>query len=189
MKIEIKTKFTKMSFEMTEDNANELIARAVHFSQGYLRGQGKKDQPEEVEEKPVVEIAPKPFAGKPVVQSRVESRVERVFGAKSEWATHSSDGRPYRGFLYIKCEKCGREKAYCAKVPTYDHRCECGHYTDLKDLKPAHVNCKCGGSFKYLTNIKDDGFSMHCLNCGSQVDMVLNGRETAFVTFGRPGVW
>lgn len=170
MKIEIKTKFTKMSFEMTEDNANELIAKAVHYSQSYLRGQGKEPK---VEEAPVVEIVPKPepkpFITRPVVPAK-------------------DDIRPYRGFMYIKCEKCGREKAYCAKIPRFDHRCECGHHTELMNLKPAHVNCKCGGSFTYMTNIQDDGFTMPCFNCGSKVDMVLNGRETAYIAFGRMGV-
>ena len=50
----------------------------------------------------------------------------------------------YRGFLYIKCRYCGKERAFNAKKPLTGFRCECGQITELEDLKLMYVRCECG---------------------------------------------
>ena len=97
------------------------------------------------------------------------------------------DGQgPYRGFLLIKCECCGEVRAFCAKRETYSFRCrECGEETPLENLRPLFMECRCGQTSKYKTNITDRLVTHHCLNCKAPVDMMINRRETAFVTVGR----
>lgn len=95
---------------------------------------------------------------------------------------------PYKGFLMIQCEECGEVKGFCARKETYVFRCDkCGHRTPLTDLKPMYMNCKCGDSFRYKTNITDDSFKRNCLSCGASVDMVLNQKGTAYITPGQYG--
>ncbi len=98
---------------------------------------------------------------------------------------HENTG-PYKGFLIIRCEECGRIKGFCTKNSTYSFKCsECGHETTLEGLKPLFVNCdKCGGTFKYMTNIREKEFTWDCLTCGSPVDVQLNKKETAYATVG-----
>ena len=51
----------------------------------------------------------------------------------------------------------------CAKTPTTYSKCECGHRTELHDLKPVFLKCKCGSVFKYKTNISEEVFDFPCL--------------------------
>ena len=60
--------------------------------------------------------------------------------------------------------------------------CKCGHTTELHDLKPLHLKCKCGSTFNYRTNVTDGTFEWPCLNCGSPVDLTLNRRGDTYVT-------
>lgn len=140
--------------------------------------------------------APQKVTPKPVKQT--PSRVERMFGSKATWG--QAQGAPaekpkpkpqaeaptYKGFLLLECEECGEIKAFCAKHPTNTFRCgECGHEHQLHDLLPAHVNCsKCGKGYTYRTNIKAKTIPFECFGCHSPVDLMLNKRETAYVTIG-----
>lgn len=140
----------------------------------------------------VQKVTPKPV-------TKGTSRVERMFGKKDTWGTPSAapvekpnpqpkvqGEQEYKGFLLLKCEKCGEPKAFCAKHPTNTFRCgECGHEHHLSDLLPVHVNCsKCGKSYTYCTNIKADTIPFECFGCHSPVDLQLNKRRTAYVTIG-----
>lgn len=90
----------------------------------------------------------------------------------------------YKGFLLVKCEKCGKLRGFCAKTPTAYSKCECGHRTELHDLRPVFLKCKCGSVFKYKTNVTEEIFDFPCLKCGNPVDLQLNKRGTAYVTIG-----
>lgn len=186
MKVSIKTPFADMSLEMSQYSAMQLLQQAMESAY--------KIPPKETTAKS--ESAPaggeepeKENAEKPAPKSRVES----MFGSKETWNTPEESGQDkpnegkqtYKGFLLIRCEKCGRVKAYCAKYPTSAHRCECGHSTELEDLIPVYAVCKCGGEFKYRTNIRDPQITIDCLKCSAPIDLELNKRETAYVTIGR----
>lgn len=186
MKVSIKTPFAEMSLEMSQYSAMQLLQQAMESAY--------KIPPKETTDKS--ESAPaggeepeKENAEKPAPKSRVES----MFGSKETWNTPEESGQDkpnegkqtYKGFLLIRCEKCGRVKAYCAKYPTSAHRCECGHSTELEDLIPVYAVCKCGGEFKYRTNIRDPQITIDCLKCSAPIDLELNKRETAYVTIGR----
>lgn len=99
---------------------------------------------------------------------------------KRKQANNDEDG--YSGFLHIKCEKCGNVHTYCSKEKIRYSKCMCNHSTRLTGLKRAFVECKCGGTFRYFTNITDDQFEIDCYKCGSPVDMELNSRRQTFIT-------
>lgn len=97
---------------------------------------------------------------------------------------NSRDDRPfedgYKGFLIVKCKACGKIKGFCAKTPMTTFRCSCGEETPLSHMRKAYVTCKCGGHFRYRTNITDEYFDFSCLSCGSPVDMFWNAKKRTF---------
>lgn len=124
-----------------------------------------------------------------------KSRVEAMFGNRETWNKPAEEQKPeppkrdysegYRGFLYIKCDKCGEVKGFCTKSQILQSHCDqCGHSTELRDLLPMFVKCECGAEFKYMTNMIANAFTYNCLHCGSPIDMEINGKGTAFVTMG-----
>lgn len=135
-----------------------------------------------------------PPSEKPAPKNRLES----LFGAKADWklptapapekedAESGEETEPktdgYKGFMYVECEQCGTVKGFCVKQPITYHKCECGHKTELHNLRPAHVKCECGSRFLYHTNIQSESFTINCLHCSSPVDMELGSKGTAFVT-------
>lgn len=101
---------------------------------------------------------------------------------KAPEAPQDGQQRQYKGFLLVKCERCGKVKGFCAKTPISAFRCECGHRTELRDLAPAHLKCKCGSQFTYNTNFTERQFDYPCLHCGSPIDLELNKRGDTYVT-------
>jgi len=93
----------------------------------------------------------------------------------------------YRGFLYIKCPKCGEARGFNAKNEVSRYYCNsCGTSSELPaNLTPLFVNCECGRRFKYMTNITEDLFDIPCLNCGSPVPVQYNPRSNSYETIGR----
>ena len=119
------------------------------------------------------------------------SSVARMFGdrhnissPKTPADSYNLDG--YRGFLIIKCRQCGDEHAFCTKTPMKSSTCsKCGATTTFNVMRPAFTHCECGKDFRYMTNIEDKNFTYTCFQCGSPVEMELNGKGNAFVTINR----
>ena len=115
------------------------------------------------------------------------SSVARMFGERHNAPvpatpadTFNRDG--YRGFLIIKCRSCGNVHSFCPQQSIKNYTCpKCNSTTELRGMRPAFINCKCGKSFKYMTNIQDEKFTYTCFQCGSPNDMQLNGKKNAFV--------
>lgn len=174
MKIEIKTPESKMAFELERKDVLSVVQLAMQLATA-------------AEDK--AEASPRPAAQ--------ERQVTPAPTAKREWDMPAPIQRPgarrpvqqerkgWYGFLYVRCGICGKERGFCSKSPITDSRCSCGLRTELKDLRQARVRCQCGGDFTYHTNIKDYAFTMNCLNCGNEVPLMLNDRETAYETIGR----
>ncbi|MCD7891578.1 MAG: type II toxin-antitoxin system PemK/MazF family toxin [Ruminococcus sp.] len=173
MQITIKTPNGDMNFDMPQDKAMDIIQKAFRYTQEATVQRAERENESEA---PTARTAYRPHR-----------RIDSLFGdfrtennRKSEETTE--ERQEYKGFLLIKCEECGKVRGFCVKTPTSEHRCECGHSTKLHDLKPAFVRCKCGGNYKYKTNITDEHFEYSCLNCGSPVDLELNNRRNTYVT-------
>ncbi len=211
MNVKIKTVYGELSFNMENADALALISAASKFAEAYAYAystdtdQRNDALPALMSAKIVADaLADKneSTAKKPATKSRLES----IFGKRSEWklpdkeqtaapaeateektapdteAPVEDEPQTYQGFMYIECEKCGALKGFCVKQPITYHRCECGHKTELHDLRAAHVKCECGSKFKYHTNIQSNAFTISCLHCDSPVDMELGSKGTAFVT-------
>lgn len=202
MKITIKTVFGKNTFDLEKNHVLALIQQAAAFAADEEPCEECEGCAEEEDARPLrpaeepiqVEEAPKPVPAekpeKPAEEkSAPKSRVEAMFGKKDSWDMPAKAEKPveavkpvvaeapkptYTGFLYMRCESCGKEKGYCAKVPISHHKCECGHLTELSSVKPARVLCECGGDFTYKTNIQDRSFTINCLSCGTPVDLGMN---------------
>lgn len=103
------------------------------------------------------------------------------------------DEGPYTGFLLIKCAACGEVSGFNAKRPIYASRCKkCGGETLLEKLRMAYLNCGCGKSYSYKTNIQEAEFEYPCLACGKPIRVQLNWRGTAYVPTepaARKGGW
>lgn len=192
VQITMRTPFGEMNFDIPPERVSDLVQRAIHYA--------AKEEPQESASTPPSVAQEPPEAPEPI--RKPQSRVERMFGnfravgVKPTQETVPSDGkisvRPdlpegpqlYKGFLLVKCEKCGKLRGFCAKTPTAYSKCECGHRTELHALKPAFLKCKCGSVFKYKTNVSDEVFDFPCLQCGNPVDLQLNKRGDAYVTIG-----
>lgn len=192
VQVTMKTPFGEMNFNMPPEKASDLMQRAMQYAAGQALQEPAPTPPSVAQETPK---APQPIP-------KPQSRVERMFGnfratgGGTEMVKVPDDGnitavldtsRPqepesYKGFLLVKCEKCGKLRGFCAKSPATSSRCECGHRTELHDLKPAFLKCKCGGQFKYKTNATEEIFDFPCLQCGNPVDLQLNKRKNAYVT-------
>lgn len=182
MNVKIKTAFGEMSFDMIQENALKLINQAISYA----------SQPDAKAEEPVKSVE-KPTP-QPVENATNRNRTETMFGKREGWNMPAADqgqstkrnsgGPEARGFLYVQCEACGNVKGFLARHALKYHQCECGHKTELHGLRFAHVKCKCGKDFDYVTNLQSD-FTIDCLSCGSPVDMELGAKGTAFVTVGQ----
>ena len=90
----------------------------------------------------------------------------------------------YKGFLYIRCPECGAEKGQCSKNGMHSIHCDnCGCNEEFTEpLIPMYVNCECGGSYKYMTNKKEEMFDIPCLSCGTPVPIRYNWKKNIYET-------
>lgn len=180
MQLVLKTPFGEMSFNMPPEKVSDIMQTAMK----YAAGQQVEEMPQNT---PIVAQEPPKQVH---IENKPQRRVDSFFGdfraskEGQEEYTAGQVGEPesYKGFLLIKCEKCGKLKGFCAKTPIDEYSCDCGGKTELHDLKIAHLHCKCGSHWKYKTNITDETFDYNCLNCGSPVDLELNNRRNTYVT-------
>lgn len=78
----------------------------------------------------------------------------------------------YKGFLRIRCVKCGKLKSFCTKKRLSGYYCECGGYTILDDLVEINARCSvCGHTWGYRTNNTDPLDEITCLKCGAPITL------------------
>ena len=134
------------------------------------------------------------YLPEPEPEKKPVSRAERMFGPKEDWPRPDRPQQPgqeypdgYKGFILVRCPKCGEVRGFCAKDYITETTCRsCGATIPLRGLIPAHVNCgKCGNHFKYRTNIDtQEPVPFSCLRCEAPIDLQMNARGTALVTLG-----
>ncbi len=154
MKLTFKTIFGERTFEVPESVATDLIEQAE-----------------------LAAVSDKPIKSNQSLSKDVAPDCPKVVKDCTDDYVYG-----YRGFLYIKCEKCGITKGYKTTRPLTFHKCVCRHNTHLYDLATVKANCKCGKTFTYQTNIVDPQFSMNCMACGSPIDLELDKSGKAYVT-------
>ena len=76
----------------------------------------------------------------------------------------------YKGFMYIRCPKCGEIKGFNAKKESRSFICvDCGIVTPFEEpLKRLYLNCECGRRFTYWTNMTEEMFDIPCIDCGKR---------------------
>lgn len=163
----VKIKITKpgntVAVDFEEAEAEEMFKGIA----ATLLGMDMRDQAE----KAIPEVAP--------AQVAAEDRPVPVPAAeepeKKETCRHS-------GFLYIKCENCGSERAYCVKQPSEYSICtKCGSRTYFTEpLKPLFTICECGKKSRYLTNMTDEMFDINCINCKAPVAVQYNQKRKCY---------
>ena len=111
--------------------------------------------------------------------------LERAKAAQPAESAHRAQEAPaaakFTGFLYVRCEKCGQERGFCAKTPISSCYCrECGGKTELKNMRQVKIWCECGSAYRYHTNIQDAAFDMPCLNCEAPVALEWNENKNRY---------
>lgn len=140
---------------------------------------GRADQP------PVAQKAfQKPGPQKKRAVQRLDI-LERAKAAQPAESAHRAPEPPveakFTGFLYVRCEKCGQERGFCAKTPISSCYCrECGGKTELKNMRQVKIWCECGSAYRYHTNIQDAAFDMPCLNCEAPVALEWNENKNRY---------
>lgn len=133
-------------------------------------------------------FAPKAFQKPEPQKKRAVQRLDILERAKAAQPAESAHRAPeppveakFTGFLYVRCEKCGQERGFCAKTPISSCYCrECGGKTELKNMRQVKIWCECGSAYRYHTNIQDAAFDMPCLNCEAPVALEWNENKNRY---------
>ena len=114
------------------------------------------------------------------------SRVSHLFPGFNKKSNEDHENKGYRGFMYLKCERCGETKTFFAKNFTNVYNCrECNHdtYFSPEDIKRVFLTCKeCGDELKYWTNEDAEKIEIECHNCGTTNTLIKNLTGTAYKT-------
>ena len=173
MKITVTLPYARVTAEVPDHEAR-CVAQYV------LGVAGEYEQPAEMP------ALVDPFADSPEEADNPEPEsggVEPVVMSREPEAPKAAAFERYRGFLYIRCEKCGSTRGFCLKYPSDRAFCQCGHETKLTGLRKMSVTCRCCGKhFDYQTNMDADVFTVSCLHCGAPVDLELHGRTNEYIS-------
>lgn len=125
-------------------------------------------------------LQPKPISQKPVTEPK--SEVIPPVAAPVVYVAPEQMKHRGKGFLYIKCENCGKAKGFNTKYDIDRFYCkDCDTTTVFTDpLVHVRFNCECGSNFRYHTNIADDMFDINCLDCQSPVTVEYNGKAKEY---------
>lgn len=186
MNLKLETEFGTFAFDLEPVNVRRIIDDAVALAaeektkiNDRIRENAEKLQKKEEEQEKTDSRGQIQTSSDEAHTFRKTERGAEDF-AKTDDRPEFSEG--YGGFLHIKCDGCGKTHTYCSKEKIRYSKCQCGHSTKLEDLRRAYVECKCGGKFRYFTNITEESFEISCFHCGSPIDMELNTRRNAFIT-------
>lgn len=190
MKIWLAVQGASLNVEVSDKKAMGIyrgLAERLLLQAGASESQTDKE--EEAEKSPVKIVSPvktditeikkeNPDLFSPLIKTEEEERNDiPEFVSPSE-----NEPKQYRGFLQIRCEHCGKIRVYCSNYPVTYHKCECGHKTDLHDLKPLYANCECGQRSYYRTNIEDPILDVNCISCGAPVAVEWNAKKKSYRT-------
>lgn len=171
---EPKKKEVAAARQKQEEPLEKTVAKAVEDSM--------KDVVDKLPFAPKIFQSPSPQKERVVQRPDILAKVKTVQPAESAHRTTEPPATAkFTGFLYVRCEKCGQERGFCAKTPISSCYCrECGGKTELKNMRQVKIWCECGSSYRYHTNIQDAAFDMPCLNCESPVALEWNENKNRY---------
>ena len=158
MKIKISIPDTYMVADMPEKKAREIFWKMSEMMRIMARPESEK----EAEKK---EVSPA--------------------GAEAGEDMEALAERPkYKGFMYIKCPKCGEVKSFFTRNETDHYHCDnCGERTEFEaPLSLLWINCECGSNVRYFTNRTEPNFDIPCFKCGSPVAVEWNDKKSLYTT-------
>ena len=133
MEVKIISGYGENTFQMDDADTMSLLNNAMRFHNKIKAIGGVKDNTDtkaEKEEEINESITAQEFVKK--MQEKPHSRNDSLFGTgwkkepeKTEEPQDMEHPDGYKGFLYIKCDKCGKEKGFCAKEKIKSYKCEC----------------------------------------------------------------
>ncbi|WAJ24033.1 hypothetical protein [Lacrimispora xylanolytica] len=187
MKIRVSMPEASVAIDFEEGKALEVFGKLNEVLLA-MKKKGKVSVPEEIiipikaVVKPEVKIPPK--QNYEVIQKPVANPMPDSVIAELDAKIPSLDTPKYKGFMYIKCPVCGKEKGLCMKKEADHYHCDsCGKRSEFeKPLVPLFVNCECGRRFKYLTNMMESLFDINCLDCGAPVAVKWNEDKQIYET-------
>lgn len=108
---------------------------------------------------------------------------EAVNETKNTWEQECFE-KGYKGFMYIRCPKCGEMRGFNAKKESRSFICEeCGIVTPFEEpLKRLYLSCECGRRFTYWTNMTEEMFDIPCIDCGMPVPVIYNQKKNIYET-------
>lgn len=173
MKVRISIPGTYMVAEVPEQTARRAFWKMSEILQGYSHL-----------------ALPEEGAGKEEEEGAEEQAAEGGISAEGEtedleeMASEETECVKYKGFLYIRCPKCGEVKSFFTRNATDHYRCDhCGARTEFEaPLSPLWINCECGNTVRYFTNLAESSFDMECFKCGAPVAIEWNSRKHLYVT-------
>lgn len=177
MKIKIAMEGMHLSADVGE-NAEYLFVKIANML--LCGGIGKDKTGKIVEKLETKNGMPVPEAEKP----DTFSVTDRTGMPEAEETDLVQDGLRYKGFIYWKCPQCGKERAVCLKKESRGFHCaDCGCDTLFtKPLRMMYLNCECGRSSRYVTNMEEDAFDVECVYCGTPVAVKWNGHGKRYET-------
>ena len=202
MQVQLRTPFSELTFELTQENAESLVQTAFRLSSGMISTSGGTGGgPEKAgQADPSVlgaTVADENASGSTMADDRRDHPTTKNDSGQDEMTMEQalqSDGHMavykasapedrYRGFLLIRCATCGERKCFNANSLIGTFRCEkCHQYTPLKDLTPVFAECECGKHWKYRTNETSDMIEISCLACGSPISLEYIARKKVYAT-------
>ncbi len=199
MEVKIITEFGENRFDMEMSEVSSILKFALHCAdkreqkpdadaETGVRLEEQAEADEMVEDEPEQAETPDESTYQ---REEKHTRNDSLFGAgwrdaisadaeQSAYDKYHEDG--YKGFLYIKCPSCEKEKGFNARGKMTHYECSCGHRFELENLKPMYAHYDCGKDFKYHTNMDEDRFTYHCMSCNNILKIKLNARGSAFIT-------
>lgn len=193
MSITIATQSRRFTVKIDEIRSEELFDRIVmdliqeRDNDGENQDDGDQEEPVEVDSLAYDMMKPLYKASKAIVEAfkppvTVEPKTEQEY---QQECLEELTLFGYKGFLHVRCEKCGKIQSFCSKEVISSHRCKsCGHVTSLDYLKRLYVNCQCGRTSRYKTNLDGDAFEISCFQCGAPVDIRYNDKKDLYETVG-----
>ena len=187
MKVRVSMPEASIAVDFEEGKAMEVFGKLNEVLL-VMKKKGKASAPEEIVipikavVRPEVKILPKQdyeVLSKPEFNPMTDTELKEL-----DEKLPSLDSPKYKGFLYIKCPVCGKERGLCMKKESDHYHCDgCGKQSEFeKPLVPLWINCECGRRFKYLTNMTESMFDINCLDCGAPVAVKWNEDKQIYET-------